>query len=166
MALLVDLENQQPCVIGVNAKGELGLGDTDSRKTFCVLNEIRDKKIKQCDAGKSGFMIAVSEDVIEPNISENQNEIASSLAVPDSSAFPAQQPRASSRAPRDVQQVHQTAQPRPMSSSRPGQNSEPALPQQETGLNKRIEQLEMQLMKKGAIVRDGDRRHGELLEKI
>lgn len=29
MALLIDKENSQPCVIGVNAKGELGLGDTD-----------------------------------------------------------------------------------------------------------------------------------------
>jgi hypothetical protein len=27
MAMLIDIENQQPCVIGVNAKGELGLGD-------------------------------------------------------------------------------------------------------------------------------------------
>ena len=131
MALLVDLENQQPCVIGVNAKGELGLGDTDSRKTFCVLNEIRDKKIKQCDAGTSGFMIALSEDVIEPNISENQNEIASSLVIPDSSALTAQQQRTSPpRAPRDVHQVHQTAQPRPMSSNRAAKNSEPVLKDQ------------------------------------
>lgn len=29
MALLVDKETQQPCVIGVNAKGELGLGDVE-----------------------------------------------------------------------------------------------------------------------------------------
>lgn len=36
MAMVVDLENQQPCVIGINAKGELGLGDFDTRKTFCV----------------------------------------------------------------------------------------------------------------------------------
>ena len=28
MALIIDKENNQPCVIGVNTKGELGLGDT------------------------------------------------------------------------------------------------------------------------------------------
>ena len=43
MAMLIDIENQQPCVIGVNAKGELGLGDREQRKTFCVLNELREK---------------------------------------------------------------------------------------------------------------------------
>ena len=57
-------------MIGVNAKGELGLGDLDPRKTFCVLNELRDKKIKASDVGKSGFVIAISEDIIEPNCSE------------------------------------------------------------------------------------------------
>lgn len=66
MAMLIDIENQQPCVIGVNAKGELGLGDREQRKTFCVLNELREKKIKYCDIGKSGFVIAISEDVIDP----------------------------------------------------------------------------------------------------
>lgn len=59
----------------MNAKGELGLGDTAQRKTFCVLNELRDKKIKFCDIGKSGFVIALSEDVIDPGMSEAQNEI-------------------------------------------------------------------------------------------
>lgn len=46
MALLVDKENNQPCVIGVNAKGELGLGDTNQRKTFCVLSDLKEKRLK------------------------------------------------------------------------------------------------------------------------
>jgi hypothetical protein len=29
MALIIEKETSQPCVIGVNAKGELGLGDKD-----------------------------------------------------------------------------------------------------------------------------------------
>lgn len=127
MALLVDLGNQQPCVIGVNAKGELGLGDMDSRKTFCVLNEIRDKKIKCCDVGKSGFVIALSEDVIDPSNSENPNEIASSLAVPDSAAPMARPHKASSRAQNDA---HQGSQPHPLSSNRQAKNSEPSLKDQ------------------------------------
>ena len=95
-------------MIGVNAKGELGLGDVDARKTFCVLNEIRDKKIKLVDVGKSGFVIALSEDVIEPNNSENPNEIASSVAVPDNSAAKAYQPQAPLRAQNDGNQGLQT----------------------------------------------------------
>ena len=77
MAMLIDIENQQPCVIGVNAKGELGLGDGEQRKTFCVLNELREKKIKYCDIGKSGFVIAISEDVIDPVQSEMHQVIES-----------------------------------------------------------------------------------------
>jgi|TARA_B110000285_G_scaffold223285_1_gene278568 hypothetical protein len=61
MAMVIDKDSQQACVIGVNAKGELGLGDTDTRKTFCVQHELRDKKIKQCSIGKSGFIVALSE---------------------------------------------------------------------------------------------------------
>ena len=61
MALLVDKETQQPCVIGVNAKGELGLGDLEQRKTFCVLNELKDKKIRSACIGKSGFVIALAD---------------------------------------------------------------------------------------------------------
>lgn len=46
MALLVDRDNHQPCVIGVNARGELGLGDCEQRKTFQVLTELKHKRIK------------------------------------------------------------------------------------------------------------------------
>ena len=34
MAVLIDKESNQANVIGVNAKGELGLGDKEQRKTF------------------------------------------------------------------------------------------------------------------------------------
>lgn len=63
----------QPCVIGINAKGELGLGDYDQRKTFCVQQEIRDKRIRQCAIGKSGFVIALSEQVIDPQSHSSPN---------------------------------------------------------------------------------------------
>lgn len=53
-------------MIGVNAKGELGLGDIEQRKTFCILNELREKKIKAADVGKSGFVIALADQVIDP----------------------------------------------------------------------------------------------------
>ena len=46
MAVLVDKEGGQANVIGVNAKGELGLGDKEQRKTFQLLGELRDKRIK------------------------------------------------------------------------------------------------------------------------
>ena len=32
-----------------------------------MLNELRDRKIKFCDIGKSGFVIALSEGVIDPS---------------------------------------------------------------------------------------------------
>lgn len=61
MALLIEKVSQQPCVIGVNAKGELGLGDLEQRKTFCVLNELKDKRIRAAGVGKSGFVIALAD---------------------------------------------------------------------------------------------------------
>lgn len=64
MAMVVDKETKQACVIGINAKGELGLGDNETRKTFCVQQELREKKIRQCDIGKNGFVIAVSDQII------------------------------------------------------------------------------------------------------
>ena len=36
MAMVVEQNTMQPCVIGINARGELGLGDSETRKTFCV----------------------------------------------------------------------------------------------------------------------------------
>lgn len=66
MALVVDQETKQPCVIGINAKGELGLGDSQTRKTFCILPELREKRIKQCSVGKTGFVIALSEQIVHP----------------------------------------------------------------------------------------------------
>lgn len=67
MALIVEKETSQPCVIGVNAKGELGLGDQEQRKTFCVLADLKDKQIKQVAVGKSGFVIALSDNINEPS---------------------------------------------------------------------------------------------------
>ena len=61
MALVIEKSTGQPCVIGINAKGELGLGDSETRKTFCVQQELRDKKIRQCAVGKSGFIVAISD---------------------------------------------------------------------------------------------------------
>ena len=72
MALVIDSENLQPCVIGINANGELGLGDTETRKTFCVQQELRDKRIKQCDIGKNGFIFAISDQVIHPGPQQNE----------------------------------------------------------------------------------------------
>ena len=70
----------------MNAKGELGLGDKDQRKTFCVLNELREKRIKQCDIGKSGYVVAISEDIIDPAQSEiNQVNHAESDQLIDNS---------------------------------------------------------------------------------
>ena len=46
--------------------GELGLGDVDQRKTFCILNELKEKKIKIAGIGKSGFVIALADQVIDP----------------------------------------------------------------------------------------------------
>ena len=61
MAIVVEKESGQPCVIGINAKGELGLGDTETRKTFCVQQELRDKRIRQCSIGKTGYIVAISD---------------------------------------------------------------------------------------------------------
>jgi hypothetical protein len=61
MAMVVDKDTKQPCIIGINSNGELGLGDRETRKTFCIQQELRDKRIKMADIGKSGFVIAISE---------------------------------------------------------------------------------------------------------
>lgn len=45
MALLIEDQTEQSFVIGVNANGELGLGDKKQRKTLAILNEIRDKRL-------------------------------------------------------------------------------------------------------------------------
>jgi len=78
MAMLVDKDSQQPCVIGVNAKGELGLGDVEQRKTFCILNELRDKKIRQAAVGRAGFVIALADQVVEPE--DNRFDLNNTLA--------------------------------------------------------------------------------------
>lgn len=68
MAMVIELESLQPCVIGINAKGELGLGDCETRKTFCVQQELREKRIMQCAIGKSGYIVALAEQVIDPGV--------------------------------------------------------------------------------------------------
>jgi len=73
MALLIEEQTLQSFVIGVNAKGELGLGDKKQRKTLSILNEIQDKRISKAAIGRSGFVIALSEHVSQPS-QELQNE--------------------------------------------------------------------------------------------
>jgi hypothetical protein len=52
MAVVIEKESLKPWVIGVNANGELGLGDNNQRKTFCELGELKGKRIRQCAIGK------------------------------------------------------------------------------------------------------------------
>lgn len=40
-------------------RGELGLGDQESRKTFTILNELQDKHIEMVALGKGGFVVAI-----------------------------------------------------------------------------------------------------------
>lgn len=75
MAMVIEKDSMQPCVIGINARGELGLGDTDTRKTFCVQHELKEKRIKQCDIGKSGFIVALSEQVIDPTEEQEDEQV-------------------------------------------------------------------------------------------
>jgi len=66
MAMLIDAETLQASVIGINARGELGLGDNEQRKIFTVICELSEKRIKQASVGKSGFMIAISDTIVHP----------------------------------------------------------------------------------------------------
>ena len=67
MALLIEKESHRSFVIGVNAKGELGLGDKKQRKTLESLGELRDKELNYAAIGRSGFVVALSRTVIHPN---------------------------------------------------------------------------------------------------
>ena len=63
MAVLVEKKKGVSFVIGVNQQGELGLGDRNQRKTFCVQESLKEIKIKNVAIGKSGFAIAISENI-------------------------------------------------------------------------------------------------------
>ena len=60
MAILIEKRKGTAFVIGVNQKGELGLGDTNQRKTFCVQDSLKGASLKQTAIGKSGFVVVVS----------------------------------------------------------------------------------------------------------
>lgn len=66
MALLIERQTHRSFVIGVNARGELGLGDKRQRKTLEALGELRDKELNYAAVGRSGFVVALSRTVIEP----------------------------------------------------------------------------------------------------
>ena len=62
MALLVEEKTSKSFVIGVNANGELGLGDKNQRKQLVSIPELKDKRLKQAAVGYSGYVIAVERD--------------------------------------------------------------------------------------------------------
>jgi len=47
--------------MGLNAKGELGLGDEEMRKEFVLNEELSDKFIEEVAIGKGGFVIAIGQ---------------------------------------------------------------------------------------------------------
>lgn len=51
MALLVEAKTSKSFVIGVNANGELGLGDKIQRKQLVPIPELKDKRLKQAAIG-------------------------------------------------------------------------------------------------------------------
>lgn len=133
MALIIDKEKNQPCVIGVNTKGELGLGDTVQRKTFTVQSELRKKKLMQCDIGKSGFVVAVSGDVIQPP---------------------------------DISQMMEIRKDNINAFKTLDDQSNAASERLDSQMDQRIVKLENELKRKSSIIRDGDRKHNEMLEKL
>lgn len=66
MALLIEAQTAKPFVIGVNANGELGLGDKVQRKQLVPIPELIGKNLKQAAVGRSGYVIAVQEPL--PNV--------------------------------------------------------------------------------------------------
>ena len=66
MAMLVEKQSQKSYVIGVNANGELGLGDRKQRKTLECLTDLKDKQVSSAAIGKSGFILALSSVIINP----------------------------------------------------------------------------------------------------
>ena len=77
MAIMVEKKKSVSFVIGVNYLGELGLGDRNQRKTFCIQESLKDKNIKNVAIGKSGFVIAISENIknVEDLISDSHSNI-------------------------------------------------------------------------------------------
>ncbi len=60
MALALDAETSRAYAIGINATGELGVGDKNVRKTFVKVDELGDKTIEEVSVGKnSGFVVAI-----------------------------------------------------------------------------------------------------------
>ena len=67
MALLIENNTNKPFVIGVNAEGELGLGDKKQRKTLEALTDLKEKQLSNAAIGRSGFVVALSNYIIEPS---------------------------------------------------------------------------------------------------
>ena len=75
MAIMVEKKKSVSFVIGVNYLGELGLGDRNQRKAFCIQESLKDTNIKNVAIGKSGFVIAISENIknVEDVISDSHS---------------------------------------------------------------------------------------------
>ena len=69
MALLIEKYSSRSYVIGVNAQGELGLGDRKQRKTLEPQADLKGKQLSHAAVGRSGFVVALSRSVIKPSTS-------------------------------------------------------------------------------------------------
>jgi hypothetical protein len=59
MALAIEHKSGNAFVIGINTKGELGVGDQEVRKSFFKIEELNNKVIEEVAIGKSGFVVAI-----------------------------------------------------------------------------------------------------------
>jgi alpha-tubulin suppressor-like RCC1 family protein len=59
LAIVIEQYSGKTQLLGVNANGELGLGDTEPRKKFTPMIHLQDKPISILAIGKSDFVLAV-----------------------------------------------------------------------------------------------------------
>lgn len=80
MALLIEDLTLQTFVIGVNSRGELGVGDKKQRKALTFVNDLKGKKLNNAAIGKSGFVIALSDQITYPE-PQSQQENSKSQTI-------------------------------------------------------------------------------------
>jgi hypothetical protein len=59
MAVAIEKRSKRAFVIGTNVRNELGVGDSNARKSFVQIEEIKDKSLDLVAVGKSGFIVAI-----------------------------------------------------------------------------------------------------------
>ena len=79
MAVAIEKRSRRAYVIGTTVRNELGVGDTNARKSFVSIDDIKDKQIELVAVGKSGYVVAIgqlqqSEEQLNNSQKQSQNQ--------------------------------------------------------------------------------------------